>query len=41
LRDAVKCKALWDTRNGRTLCKPCHMESHGLRKQKVELIKAA
>lgn len=25
--DARKCKELWDTSNGRTLCKPCHRAS--------------
>jgi len=24
VEDAVKCKPLWDTKNGRTLCIPCH-----------------
>lgn len=29
--DAVKCAALWDTGNGRTLCVPCHLKTptHG------------
>jgi len=25
--DAVKCKKLWNIRNGRTLCKPCHYKT--------------
>ncbi len=24
LEDARKCKELWDTKNGQTVCKPCH-----------------
>ncbi|MEK7111863.1 MAG: NUMOD3 domain-containing DNA-binding protein, partial [Patescibacteria group bacterium] len=27
LNDALDCKGLWDISNGRTLCKPCHLET--------------
>jgi len=25
--EAIKCEQLWDTGNGRTLCKPCHLKT--------------
>jgi 5-methylcytosine-specific restriction endonuclease McrA len=39
LEDAMKCKALWQTNNGRTLCEDCHRKRHGIKK--VALKKAA
>jgi endogenous inhibitor of DNA gyrase (YacG/DUF329 family) len=41
LEAALKCAKLWDTNNGRTLCKTCHQRRHGLLPKKVELPKAA
>lgn len=34
LEDALKCKPLWNIRNGRTLCAPCHRKRH--KSKKVE-----
>ena len=25
---AIECRALWDFSNGKTLCVPCHKETH-------------
>lgn len=33
LEQALECETLWDIKNGRTLCKPCHLstDTHGIK----------
>lgn len=37
LKDARECKELWDIKNGRTLCVPCHKttETYGFKKHQI------
>ncbi len=27
MEEALKCEAIWDTNNGRTLCETCHQQT--------------
>lgn len=40
LAQAERCRKLWDTRNGRTLCESCHRRRHGINKKVEQTIPA-